>query len=264
MCAFPSWLKEGKTKKRETDSFETSQQFVTQFEENLKQAKAHGKLTIQGVNRAYREARILSLCCKTGEQALLLFRQSPKIVQDLETRILLGLSSVKYPAVLTLRKWEEKVYLHPEWEFRCFVRQGKLTAITPIIVWLFNEDVTRNQAKIKQTISTFVDNILLPNVPFKTFVADLYLYFGASEFSLDIISVFPFDRQVHTGLFSWEQDQLTLLNGPTEFRVLSKPPAAEVSILPREWQKFVTDKYGLDFSEVGGLDVYKSSRCPIS
>ncbi|VEU24072.1 DEKNAAC105226 [Brettanomyces naardenensis] len=139
--------------------------------------------------------------CHSATELYLLLKSSDYINHDLghafDCVTDKEIPKVKYE--LVLRKWAE---MNPSGEFRCFVRDRQLIAITPrdLNYYSFLEDI---QDEIVEKIGIFFDDVLLPKFGSNSFVFDVYLPKPLDRVYL--VDVNPFARKTDSLLFTWNE-----------------------------------------------------------
>ena len=72
---------------------------------------------------------------------------------------------------LVIREWSQN--LNPLFEFRCFVSNEKLTAVTQYNQGVFVPELCKNKKKIQTAIKQFVHQIVIPRVPLPFYTVDV-------------------------------------------------------------------------------------------
>lgn len=139
--------------------------------------------------------------CKSATDLYLLLKSSDYINHDLShgyDAVTDG-STNKTDFQLVLRKWAE---INPSMEFRCFVRDRKLIAITQrdLNYYKFLPDLKQ---EITSKISQFLNDVILPKFDAKSFVLDVYIPKPISKVYL--IDIDPFARQTDSLLYTWNE-----------------------------------------------------------
>ncbi|QPG75543.1 hypothetical protein FOA43_002898 [Brettanomyces nanus] len=100
---------------------------------------------------------------------------------------------------LVLRKWFD---INPSMEFRCFVRDRQLIAISPrdLNYYTFMKDF---ENEIVDKIDLFFDSVLLPKFDSNSFAFDVYIPKPLT--TVYLVDVNPFARQTDSLLFSWNE-----------------------------------------------------------
>jgi len=128
---------------------------------------------------------------------------------------------------LCVRKYNKELIEHPELEFRAFVHDNKLTAISQYDYLTSYPIIVKNKQAIEVKLKQFVETIVIPalSVSHQTYIVDLFLYPPAVSGNDDsfgdvlLIELNSFESWTGACLFSWGEDSQVLLNGPFEFRI---------------------------------------------
>lgn len=105
----------------------------------------------------------------------------------------------KFDLELVLRKW---VDINPSMEFRCFVRDRQLIAISQrdLNYYSFLEEI---EEELSEKIFMFFDDVLLRKFDSNSFVFDVYIPKPFNKVYL--IDINPFQRSTESFLFSWNE-----------------------------------------------------------
>lgn len=137
---------------------------------------------------------------------------------------------------LCLREWLEEVIDRPQYEFRCFVHDLKLNAITQYFDWLHFPELVQRKQELQDLMTSFFYEHVAPVAPYRSFVIDFYV--SASN-QVMIIEFNPFHNGAGAGLFSWSKDRELFLNGPLEFRIVPELPSDQLDIIPARWNRWI-------------------------
>uniref|UniRef100_A0A8C4Q4S6 Translation initiation factor eIF2 assembly protein n=1 Tax=Eptatretus burgeri TaxID=7764 RepID=A0A8C4Q4S6_EPTBU len=143
-----------------------------------------------------------SLCCHSLHDVLLLLKSSDLIAHDLTRPFLLCSDDSPDPEIhyqLTLRKWCELI---PGAEFRCFVRERRLIAISQRDHTQCYRHVHALRAEIRTSIHQFFIGLVQPRFPDDDYVFDVY---RDSQGRIWLVDFNPFGDVTDTLLFSWEE-----------------------------------------------------------
>uniref|UniRef100_A0A7N6AY50 Translation initiation factor eIF2 assembly protein n=1 Tax=Anabas testudineus TaxID=64144 RepID=A0A7N6AY50_ANATE len=144
-----------------------------------------------------------SLQCHNLSDIFLLFKSSDFITHDL-TQPFLQCSDQDSPDPvinyeLVLRKWSELI---PGGEFRCFVKENKLIAISQRDYTQYYQHILKQEEQICHAIQEFFSQHIQYNFLDEDFVFDVY---RDSQGRVWLIDVNPFGEVTDALLFSWEQ-----------------------------------------------------------
>ncbi|BES95381.1 Hypothetical protein NTJ_08191 [Nesidiocoris tenuis] len=151
-----------------------------------------------------------SLKCTNLQDLYLLLKSSGKISDDLEIK-----GQEKYYVVM--KKWLD---IHPGTEFRCFVSNGELIAISQRNNTEFHEHFQENVCSTVGNIKSFYYTKVKENFDLNCFVMDV-IY---TENSIKIVDINTFEESTNPGLFSWsELKDMEYVEGVSpEFRYISE------------------------------------------
>uniref|UniRef100_A0AAQ5YPW5 Translation initiation factor eIF2 assembly protein n=1 Tax=Amphiprion ocellaris TaxID=80972 RepID=A0AAQ5YPW5_AMPOC len=144
-----------------------------------------------------------SLQCNSLSDIFLLFKSSDFITHDL-TQPFLQCSDQDSPdpAInyeLVLRKWSELI---PGGEFRCFVKENKLIAISQRDYTQYYQHILKQEPQICQAIQEFFSQHIQYNFLDEDFVFDVY---RDSQGRVWLIDLNPFGEVTDSLLFSWDE-----------------------------------------------------------
>ena len=144
--------------------------------------------------------------CRNASDVYLLLKSSDFITHDLEQAFdgCEDSEGVQVPYHLVLRK---SFNLNPALEFRCFVRNRKLIAISQREMNYF-EFLSDLRTKFKAGIQDFLEEQLLPNFEDPNFVFDVYI--PPPHEKVWLIDINPWAPRTDPLLFSW-LELLTML-----------------------------------------------------
>lgn len=140
--------------------------------------------------------------CHNATDLYLLLKSSDYITHDLDHAFDCVTSdepTPDYQRQLVLRKWAN---INPSMEFRCFVRDRQLIAISQrdLNYYSFLEQV---QAELTEKVEEFFYGILLPKFDSNSFVFDVYVPKPFNKVYL--VDVNPFARKTDSLLFTWNE-----------------------------------------------------------
>ncbi|XP_070848587.1 translation initiation factor eIF2 assembly protein isoform X1 [Chaetodon trifascialis] len=144
-----------------------------------------------------------SLQCHSLSDIFLLFKSSDFIAHDLTQPFLLCSDQDSPDPVinyeLVLRKWSELI---PGGEFRCFVKENKLIAISQRDYTQYYQHISKQEEQICQAIQEFFSQHIQYNFLDEDFVFDVY---RDSLGRVWLIDLNPFGEVTDSLLFSWEE-----------------------------------------------------------
>lgn len=165
------------------------------------------------------------LKCNNLQDVYLLLKCSDKISHDVSSN-----SSEKF--YIVLKKWED---IHPGSEFRCFVSDGHLIAITQRDKSEFHRHILTSKFDIVRDIKDFFncklkDKFILPN-----FVFDVVWQVGSRVKLVDITTYM--NEKCETFLFSWSELKNLIFDEhlSPEFRFIGEETGIQPSHLTRHF-----------------------------
>uniref|UniRef100_A0A671SJV3 Translation initiation factor eIF2 assembly protein n=1 Tax=Sinocyclocheilus anshuiensis TaxID=1608454 RepID=A0A671SJV3_9TELE len=190
-----------------------------------------------------------SLQCQGLSDIFLLFKSSDFITHDLTQSFLHCSDDSPDPTInyeLVLRKWSELI---PGAEFRCFVKENKVIAISQRDYTQHYQHIAKQEASISSSILEFFRDHIQYQFPDEDFVLDVY---RDSSGRVWLIDFNPFGEVTDSLLFTWEE--LTfgkyLTDGPA-FRYTT----SEVTVQPSPCLSYRIPRDFLDLTT--GEDAYK-------
>ena len=170
---------------------------------------------------------------KNGKEAMNLLRHSLRIKEDLQQlntwNKITGLN-----ASISVRKWNSDVARHPGMEFRGFVYNNKLNAVSQYDDVVYHPNVVRYKEVICTRIKGFFENHVKEALQeHKNYVIDFFV--GPKKVFL--IEINPFHNGAGACLFTWREHREVFMNGPFEFRVVESPQDNCLTALHATWQK---------------------------
>ena len=159
-----------------------------------------------------------TLKCCDAEQVLLLLQASDRVMHDL-TAAYDGCSAPPPTRhVLVLRQWYK---LNLGMEFRCFVRDRQLVALSQRHDDIFFDFLASSQSAFRAVLSSFLASHVLQQFPSPSFVVDLYL---DQRDRVWIIDFNPWSPSITSpALFTWNELQHFPFSSDPPFRVLEHP-----------------------------------------
>jgi len=165
----------------------------------------------------------------SGKEAIEIISKSRRMLVDLSRGVELSRMLQNFPIKIAVRKWH---YIDPQWEFRGFVYNNKLTALTQYFSYCYFPEVAGAKQETEKKILDFFDTIK-GKIQHSCFVID----FGISNNQVIVIELNPFNKGTGTSHFKWAEDQQIMREGPFEFRVTMSPnPTAQTQGIPTFWR----------------------------
>ncbi|KAJ8384335.1 hypothetical protein AAFF_G00205880 [Aldrovandia affinis] len=143
-----------------------------------------------------------SLQCQSLRDIFLLFKSSDFIAHDFTQPFLHCSDDSPDPEIsyeLVLRKWSELI---PGGEFRCFVKENKLIAISQRDYTQYYYHISKQQGDISHSILDFFNNHVQYKFLDEDFVLDVYRDSWGKVWLIDLN---PFGAVTDSLLFTWEE-----------------------------------------------------------
>ncbi|XP_061662726.1 cell division cycle protein 123 homolog [Syngnathoides biaculeatus] len=194
-----------------------------------------------------------SLQCQNLSEIFLLFKSSDFITHDL-TEPFLHCNDQDSPDPninyeLVLRKWSELI---PGGEFRCFVKENKLIAISQRDYTQYYPHILKQEESIVHAIQQFFSQHVQYKFLDEDFVLDVY---RDSQGRVWLIDLNPFGEVTDSLLFSWEEltcsGEITQQQDGPAFRYTT----SEVTVQPSPCLSYRIPRDFVDLST--GEDAYK-------
>lgn len=189
---------------------------------------------------------------QTGKQAMELLLNSERISTDISKNLNFG--NTHFHSKIILREWDDEIVENPHLEFRCFVHEQNLNAVTQYFSDTYFTPLLQNKKQIEQRIINFFNDTAKHLIPHPSYVLDLFV--GKN---IKIIEINPFHIGAGSGKFSWSQDRKILLEGPLEFRynqILPNTDEHYQTVFSVQWERIVKQ-------EVENLLKSQSNKCII-
>lgn len=187
-----------------------------------------------------------------AKSAMESFTNSERILQDMNQALDVYAAKGTFNQNILVRRWHN---IAVDMEFRGFVKDGRLTALSQYNHMIFSKRLLDNKDEILSLITTFFNEKVKPkieNTKFKDAIVDFALTgkrFADVQAPADhedkvwVIEINPFLFTTDPGLFDWERDRDLLLrgreDGQVEFRVNRRySPGIKANLLP-EWRELI-------------------------
>ena len=133
----------------------------------------------------------------------------------MDEKIKKDLDSILKEEKIIIRKFYKEI--EPEFEFRAFVKDNKLTALTQYFKSCYNPFIKENKKKILNSIEDKLQEVIKKLNTKENFVVD-FVYPKKEGEEVKVIELNPFSNQTNAGLFSWrDEEEKKILNGELEF-----------------------------------------------
>lgn len=183
-------------------------------------------------------AEVEAMSCSTAAEMFEMFVNSERIRDDLIRELKFSDPSL----VIVVRQWEER--LNPLLEFRCFVCNHTLCAVTQYDARWYVEAIHMNRNRICDAIQLVVAKIhprlAAADSAFSegNYCVDMAVFLDPLE--VKVVELNQLSITTGTGLFDWDADH-AILHGqvPFEFRVVEEWPFG-----PQEVRCWVSGLYG--------------------
>src|SRR3989338_7709884 len=153
--------------------------------------------TQQSVNMAFFKGVCMAFAVEDGEQALELMCRSFQCLQDLGCNALYPAEGETF-AYIAVRQVCQELIDRPQHQFRCFVHNSKLTAVTQYFDWIYDPELAALKEHIGKLLVEFFEEHVRPAVAMESYVYDVYL---AKSQTMLLIEFNPFSKGISPGLF---------------------------------------------------------------
>jgi len=188
---------------------------VSLFKENLNDVQLDRAEEFVELNRA-----IYQLCkSQTGDEAMTFFTKSNRSVKHFQSQLKQISDETPWKMNIVVREWNE---IAPEYEFRAFVYQKRMTAITHYYKFCYVRDVALQKEMYCGLMQDYYNNIAdtLPD----NCVLDFCILPDTKE--VRVVELNPWSVHASSALFDWDKDKAVLTgDAPFEFRISDKPHA---------------------------------------
>jgi hypothetical protein len=172
---------------------------------------------------AYNRANVRVLRVTSGKQALFFFINSNRVREDLQALVKLTTLPDSEPLTqIVIRKWEE---ILPEFEYRAFIYNSKITAITQYYKTTYVPEMVALKESLQNRMISFFEENIKGRIPTTDYVVD----FAVDPHS-DTIWVVEINNPppvAGQALFDWDsENDKQIITGqlPFEFRILETAP----------------------------------------
>ncbi|KAF0982944.1 hypothetical protein FDP41_010923 [Naegleria fowleri] len=192
--------------------------------------------TPNNVYVAFLKAMNKSMRVRNGKEALELLGRSQRIYEDLQKNTEFG--EELYDSKIIIREWIDEVIENPQYEFRCFVHENHLNAISQYFSDVKFQELCDRKLEIQQQINEFFQHTVLTSTTHSSFVID---FFVSPTRGVMVIELNPFHIGAGACLFSWKQDRQIMMFGPQEFRIKEQNADESIykSFLTVPWEKYL-------------------------
>jgi len=162
-------------------------------------------------------------CVGSGKEALSLLLTSERVFIDLIRAIACTQTpNDKWSTNVIFRAWNPQ--LDESYEFRCFVHNGKLTAISQYNHYCVLRHLHPQKKRIQDLIVKFWQSLhpCLPTKTYSSYVVDLAIV-GPKKDQVIVVELNPYAISTGPSLFHWTIDKEVLHKGPLQFRLRDKP-----------------------------------------
>jgi hypothetical protein len=201
------------------------------FEEELR--KLPGEWTPNNVAMAWGVATLKFQRVTTAEEVIFLMCESFRIYEDLS--VVRSFPPEHFEISLVLREWDDRVPANQLLEFRGFVHNAKLNAVTQYAYDIRCQYVVDHKDEIARRLLEFFESIKA-QIPHESYVIDFIVF----DDVIRVIELNPFSSGSGAALFSWTEDLQRFLNGPFELRIQEQELHSLEGVLMPKWIDFVT------------------------
>eukprot|EP01130_Rhizamoeba_saxonica_P014509 TRINITY_DN6350_c0_g1_i1.p1 TRINITY_DN6350_c0_g1~~TRINITY_DN6350_c0_g1_i1.p1 ORF type:complete len:231 (-),score=48.90 TRINITY_DN6350_c0_g1_i1:50-742(-) len=169
-----------------------------------------------------------AMSVRSGRDIIQMYALSSRIREDLMRALEF---EEAFDVEILLREW---VPMNPMMEFRGFMYNRKLTAISQYCYYHFSQELVDRKEELKNLISDFFYSIV-DRIPMDNAIVD-FLVDGDQVL---IIELNPFFADTGACLFDWYNDRELLKNGPLQMRVETAPQKDPYLCATRGWKAYM-------------------------
>lgn len=177
---------------------------------------------------AFTRANVRVLRAKSGHEALLFMTNSNRVREDLQALCkLTQLSDSETLTNIVVRKWEE---ILPEYEFRAFVWNSKITAMTQYYKTTYVPQMVTLKQSLEERMLTFFEEHVKEKIPITEYVVDFAV--DPTSNKIWVVEINNPPPVAGQALFNWDDEtDKRIIQGasPFEFRILTTAPSNPLS-----------------------------------
>ena len=197
--------------------WQDKERIIPILKENLSHVK---KNDLNGQMIALRRSFLKASAVKSAEEAFNLMSWSSRIVSDLKIFLTASENSEWFDIKIVVRQFMNDLDISNE--FRGFIKNGKLTALSQYQTECYFPEIHKRKDKIAALVQKFVSETLVNKLPEwakEGSVAD-FAIIGEKVY---VVELNPFATTSGACLFKWENDKAILYgDAPFEIRVVEK------------------------------------------
>jgi hypothetical protein len=217
--------------KKNVEKNSINERMIKNFCQELKKYEKNDK---NGHTIAFVNSTRKTMVIKNGEEAMEILYKSSRIREDL-------MKALDFPnefnLFITIREW---INIDSKDEFRCFVYNKKLTAVSQYCYYQYYENMI-DKNKLKKLVTDFYDQVK-EKIMIENYIMDICV----NEDKVYLIELNPFFRDTSPCLFSWNKDDIGIIkNGSSslEIRYLDKVVEYPYDCISNDWKLFIENYY---------------------
>mmetsp|Transcript_11715 Transcript_11715/g.18454 ORF Transcript_11715/g.18454 Transcript_11715/m.18454 type:complete len:412 (+) Transcript_11715:29-1264(+) len=211
------------------NSFET---FLREERPNETLDTLERQFTSREVMGAFVKANTFCMRVVQASDAIDLLLESTRVAEDLSRVADFGLDKVV--ASVVVREWNENIVHRNHMEFRGFVYQNQLNAVSQYDDITFYPDIYSNKEDIGDRILEFFNEKIRDKLSsIESYVIDFFV----DDNEIFVIELNPFHNGAGACLFSWRENRELFMNGPYEFRVVEASHPDPIQYLSSFWER---------------------------
>jgi hypothetical protein len=202
------------------------------FEDELR--KLPDEWTPNNVATAWAVATLQFQRVTTADEVIFMMGESSRIYEDLTA--MRCFPPEHFDMSIVLREWDDTIPANQLREFRGFVHNANLNAVTQYAYDIRCQYIVDHRDEIARRLLEFFDSIKA-QVPHESYVIDFIVF----DDVIKVIELNPFSSGTGACLFSWSEprDRERFLNGPFEFRIQEQELESLEDVLIPKWIDFV-------------------------
>ncbi|KAJ5078575.1 cell division cycle protein [Anaeramoeba ignava] len=199
----------------------------------------------------FSQTLVEALHVRSGSETMELLIHSKRIYEDFKKNMNFGKENFN-SVCLAFREFDHIAPRFPQYEFRGFVYNKNLNAITQYNDFYYSEKLVNQKEHFEKIITEFYEKEIKNQVHLSHFIIDFFLEpkENIEDFTIKVIELNPFFEATGSVLFDWGKDFEILTKGPFEMRIVKEPKYKGydliVAYIPQVWFKVLWEKKGYE------------------
>jgi len=210
--------------------------FLSLFNDELKKLwKSGAEFDVNNTMIAFQSAATAFLKVESADDVIGLLLRSVRIFEDINGALEAG--EEYFSCSLVFREWDPRIPSRQQYEFRGFVFNRKLNALTQYHDYLFFPEIVARKDEIERQIRDYFEQIH-DRLPHQHYLIDFVI---CSDREIKVIELNPLTTCAGSGLFDWQRDIEVIKNGPFEFRVRTEPDPRVRELAGDPWIRYCSE-----------------------